>query len=388
MWDAATLWGEGGGEDAVGGVLVSHADGNRELIGYLDELPSRMSRVRRELRALRFNRFIHEQELEIAGQHSWALLEHEWVSDRDEVNNLANRLDEEEEGAPPPQQPPAEQGLARALVMSISPKMAKKAAWEGKGGWEAVSGPARMMSACAGVAPLILEIINRLSIQHPPNADRGPDASERHQSADEALLERVAGHEPDASSGAAAAGGVDIVVEQGGFSTVAGLRAAFGQCVQHMGGLTSEKLAAGLSESKGVLSSGLVMYARNRMYRAWIAFACLVGLDAYGDRGNARLTAFFLWVFGVPFIIVQAATTIASNTLDPEGAALRWGVGGMVTIYIGSICAVVMHRVVQVQRDAVQSRRVVSLTRDNISNRIAMLCILIETWQLCSLAFG
>lgn len=76
------------------------------------------------------DRFIHEQELEIAGQHSWALLGHAWVSERDEVNNLADRLDEEEERPEPPGPSPAEQGLARALVMSISSKMARRAAWE------------------------------------------------------------------------------------------------------------------------------------------------------------------------------------------------------------------------------------------------------------------
>lgn len=94
-------------------------------------------------------------------------------------------------------------------------------------------------------------------------------------------------------------------MEQGGFSTAAGLREAFKKCVDFMGDLTSEKLAAKASQGGGIWTSGLVMYARNRAYRAWIAFACLVGLDAYGDRGNAALSAFFLWVFGVPFIIVQ-----------------------------------------------------------------------------------
>ena len=49
-------------------------------------LPARMGHVRRELRALRFNRFVHGKELELTEQRAWALLDHAWVAQKKEVS--------------------------------------------------------------------------------------------------------------------------------------------------------------------------------------------------------------------------------------------------------------------------------------------------------------
>jgi hypothetical protein len=75
--------------------------------------------------------------------------------------------------------------------------------------------------------------------------------------------------------------------------------------------------------------------------------------------------------------------------LDPSDTLFRWTINGALAGYIGSTMILVYVRVRVMHGNSVMRRRARRRKiRDTSSNRIAILALIVETWQLCAVSFG
>jgi alpha-tubulin suppressor-like RCC1 family protein len=418
LWDLALSWSGGGSESELSGVLLAHADGTRTLLEYLLKLPVRMARVRSELKVLKFSRFVLEKEREVRAQGAWALLEHPWVRvhqhgqqintqpeprslrrnaslrRNDSAVSVASRMlaaqqdqhestslrdahmsqrgsgipagDGEQQSGGIMQHTSSLQGGIEtrdhhdfhdseddetALGVDAHLTIARKD----------LSDLTRLMAACAALAPFLTTCIRTLL--HEQEVVLSPANTK-------------------ANTGTATDDEMKIVVEQGAAS-ILGLNKALATVIRDM-----NHAAVRLSKKQDRWwRSGRVLAVRNATYRVWIACVCLLGFDAYGDWGLFALVLMLVWVLGAPFALVFTAMNFATNEFP--AFYLRWGIGGAIGVYLTSVIVLVYLRVREIHKHAnIRRRQRRRRIRDTISNRVALLGLLAEAWQLSAVSFG
>jgi alpha-tubulin suppressor-like RCC1 family protein len=428
LWDLAASWNTGGTEVEYGGVLLSHADGTRILLEYLLKLPVRMARVQAELKMLRFSRFVLEREKDVRAQCAWALLEHAWVrrgggqahatsadqNDAAHTRGSTNNNNYEDAGAAQTlirrltggfdhqrHDDDAATGSPREESMQVSRSNVRRrhfghgddheleeaadrdtntglavaehvgAISSSSGGakdskraysWENVSDLTRLMASCAALAPFLQTSIHTLLPEEDTALNLSPTYDDTHpRNADMSMR---------------------VVVDQG-TASIPGLHKALATAIRDM---NHSSIALRRKKDRW-WNSGRVLATRNATYRIWIAFVCLLGLDGFGEWGSIALFFIFTWVLGAPFAIVFVAVNFRAH--DPSDTMFRLGIGGALAGYIASTMVLVYVRVRAMHGNAVMRRRARRRkVRDTSSNRIAILALIVETWQLCAVSFG
>mmetsp|Transcript_50557 Transcript_50557/g.157897 ORF Transcript_50557/g.157897 Transcript_50557/m.157897 type:complete len:1276 (-) Transcript_50557:21-3848(-) len=360
-------------------ILVREHEGFQSLVKFLDNCPAQLLAMRRALKKLRFAKFADDAGKELVASGTWSILRHPWgrLFTLDQTPSVLQELE-------------APSGLCAVCEQPL----AMLAGSGGAHGRCSIALSSRM--SAARVAREQQEEVSTLLLLEPrlvsPTESRGIwlDYS-RACCCIPSLLAASLLSLVDLRYCIKAGDEEETVGGSEGRAVPKDFCSMHSRLVQLASSM--HRAAAVEVEGRRVVAEGTSMSERWRrtwkaVKKVWTMVIRVSGLDSCGDLGPFFFLLLFLWFFGLPFALIYVLSDLPMY--DPSGWQQVLATKVPISLYIASGFFFPLARVFRSMKltDRAQLQHGSSSARDNFSNRLVCLALVVEAWQLVALAFG